>query len=187
MGIGPETTYYPLLWTLLPIFIHAGGCLAFWLVVRPQSADPGSAQHSITTSTSILDPKAPAIITSTSINTTTSTTTRRSRSLHQHLLRALAHEFTPAAYSSPPPLQSDARRRNNKGMVFLAVSWTTEIATEVHILWGTMFFSATLFLFPNDALVVVARYMASIVVCRMVLLAYEIAGLGQAYAMGERG
>lgn len=92
------------------------------------------------------------------------------------VLEYIRQEFTPAAYANPPNLE-----RSRRTLAFLVVAWFTEIGTMVNLFWGTIAFSAVQFLGSRDATVIVFRYLASIVCCRMVV-AYEIAGLRQAYA-----
>jgi len=48
-------------------------------------------------------------------------------------------------------------------------NWLTSLFTLVHILYGTMVFSSILFVSSKDAVVVVSRFLASALVCRVIL------------------
>lgn len=96
-------------------------------------------------------------------------------SIRQLMWRCAKLEFTPTAYREPPRIKP-----KQKTTYFLIFSWITEIVTLAHILYGTTVFSSTIFICSTDALVVACRYLTSAVCCRMIL-AYEVAGLKQAY------
>ncbi|KAH8898660.1 hypothetical protein GQ53DRAFT_777304 [Thozetella sp. PMI_491] len=55
-------------------------------------------------------------------------------------------------------------------------AWILSASTITHILFGTLLFSSTLFVGPEDAVPVITRYMASVMACRVVLR-YELSGL----------
>lgn len=59
---------------------------------------------------------------------------------------------------------------------FLVVDWVLSVGTILHIIFGTLVFSSLIFLGVNDALVILARYMASALTRRIIVM-YELAGL----------
>lgn len=59
---------------------------------------------------------------------------------------------------------------------FLATAWIVSTGTVLHIILGTLVFSSLLFLLTKDAITVAVQYIASTLVCKMVLV-YELAGL----------
>jgi hypothetical protein len=61
-------------------------------------------------------------------------------------------------------------------LLFFAIYWITNALTVCHIIYGTILFSSVLFIAVDDALVVVSRLMASVMICRVVLT-YELANL----------
>lgn len=67
-------------------------------------------------------------------------------------------------------------KRNEESLTFLIVAWVVSTGTVLHILLGTLVFSSLLFIETGDAISVVAQYLASTLVCRVVLV-YELAGL----------
>jgi len=63
---------------------------------------------------------------------------------------------------------------------FIGVAWLLHTLTVVHILFGTLVFSSLAFIGTRDAVLVLGRFMASVLFCRVILM-YEIAGLREAY------
>ncbi|KAK0736677.1 hypothetical protein B0T21DRAFT_367345 [Apiosordaria backusii] len=57
-------------------------------------------------------------------------------------------------------------------------TWVTSIATVSHIIYGTLIFSSILFVSTSDAIQIVARFVTSTVICRVILV-FEIAGMQQ--------
>lgn len=63
----------------------------------------------------------------------------------------------------------------------VCLHWAAVILAYAHWIFGTLVFSSTLFIGTLDGLGVIARYLASALVCRMILLV-ELAGI-----TGEQG
>ncbi|KAG7294411.1 hypothetical protein NEMBOFW57_004482 [Staphylotrichum longicolle] len=61
---------------------------------------------------------------------------------------------------------------------FIFCTWITSIGTVAHIIYGTLIFSSILFVSTSDAVKIVARFVASTVVCRVILV-FEITGMQQ--------
>ena len=86
-------------------------------------------------------------------------------------LRRLRYEFT---FNSRP---SELQIRMKKGtLLFVILASATTTLTVLHIIWGIYTFSSLLFIGSKDALGVVARYIASVLVCRAVLV-HELASM----------
>ena len=64
---------------------------------------------------------------------------------------------------------------------FILWSGLTTLVTLFHVIAGIFIFSSVLFIYTNDAIVVIARYLASVIVCRGVLL-HELASFEEAFA-----
>ena len=60
--------------------------------------------------------------------------------------------------------------------IAVCLNWVAVILAYAHWIFGTLVFSSTLFIGTLDALGVIARYLASALVCRMILLV-ELAGI----------
>ena len=60
--------------------------------------------------------------------------------------------------------------------LFTFFSWFTAILTICHVIYGTLVFSSMLFISVRDSLMVIARYMVSVICCRIILM-YELASL----------
>ncbi|KAI8946630.1 hypothetical protein F4801DRAFT_53942 [Xylaria longipes] len=64
--------------------------------------------------------------------------------------------------------------------IYVAWSWFLSTATVIHILFGSLVLSGLLFIGPQDALLVIFRYVVSVLVCR-ILITFELAGLRARY------
>ncbi|TGJ78675.1 hypothetical protein E0Z10_g10095 [Xylaria hypoxylon] len=64
--------------------------------------------------------------------------------------------------------------------IYVAWSWLLSTATIIHILFGSLVLSGLLFIGPRDALLVIFRYVVSVLVCR-ILVTFELAGMRQRY------
>ncbi|KAI0116342.1 hypothetical protein GGR51DRAFT_314454 [Nemania sp. FL0031] len=67
-----------------------------------------------------------------------------------------------------------------EGKVYVAWSWLLSTATVIHILFGSLVLSGLLFIGPRDALLVIFRYVVSVLVCR-ILVTFELAGMRVRY------
>ncbi|KAH8886169.1 hypothetical protein GQ53DRAFT_875801 [Thozetella sp. PMI_491] len=68
---------------------------------------------------------------------------------------------------------------------FIFAAWASSLLSVVHIVFGTLIFSGTLFVGPIDALGLFFRYVASSLGSQ-ILLRYELSGLREAYNAGLR-
>lgn len=59
---------------------------------------------------------------------------------------------------------------------FVVLSWCVSTGTVLHVMHGTLVFSSILFISTQDALKVAAQYVASTLVCRMILM-FELSGM----------
>lgn len=62
---------------------------------------------------------------------------------------------------------------------FLVCAWALSTVTIFHIIFGTLVFASTTFIGTRDALPILARYICSVALCRVVLM-YELAGMREA-------
>lgn len=92
-------------------------------------------------------------------------------SIWRTLRSMLRDEVTPSALGSERKLQWKA-----EGWSFYILSWATSTGTVLHIIFGTLVFSSILFIATADAVTVAARYLASAVLCR-IILNYELDGI----------
>ena len=63
---------------------------------------------------------------------------------------------------------------------FLFLTWFTAMGTICHVIYGTLVFSSLLFISVRDSLLVIARYMVSVICCRVILM-YELASLRRVF------
>lgn len=63
-----------------------------------------------------------------------------------------------------------------EGRPYVVWSWALSTSTVIHILFGSLLFSGLLFIGPRDALVVIFRYVVSVLICRSIVM-FELAGM----------
>ncbi|EXJ57967.1 hypothetical protein A1O7_05390 [Cladophialophora yegresii CBS 114405] len=98
---------------------------------------------------------------------------KATRSWTQHIWRRICAEFTPSAAREVARLEI-----RDETYLYIFLSWFTSMGTVLHIVYGTLAFSSILFISTSDAVTVVARYLASTLVCRAIVM-YELSGLRQ--------
>jgi len=72
-----------------------------------------------------------------------------------------------------------------QSVTYVLLSLSQALLCVGHILYGTAIFSSQLFIMPTDAVIIVARYVASALVCRAVLV-FEITGMRSSDGEVER-
>jgi hypothetical protein len=65
----------------------------------------------------------------------------------------------------------------------IAFNWIYSIMTVLHIIFGTILFSSLTFIGPKDATGVLARFVGSLLICRMILM-YEVSIIRERYIYG---
>ncbi|KAI1741106.1 hypothetical protein F4680DRAFT_417241 [Xylaria scruposa] len=81
----------------------------------------------------------------------------------------------------PAVAQEEVRTKSfEEGAIYVAWSWFLSTATVIHILFGSLVLSGLLFIGPQDALLVIFRYVVSVLVCR-ILVTFELAGMRARY------
>jgi hypothetical protein len=94
-----------------------------------------------------------------------------SKALHHRVRSCIANEFQLCSQHAP---QRFMWRRENL-LSFLLSAWVSFLIVA-HIIYGTTIFSSTQLVLGADAIGIIARYMASAIVCRAVLV-FELYGL----------
>lgn len=82
---------------------------------------------------------------------------------------------------SQPPATIRFKQETYK---FVILAWATSVGTAVHIAYGTYIFATLMFLSGGEGLQVLCRCMASVVLCRMILV-YELHGMSQTVRIEE--
>lgn len=72
----------------------------------------------------------------------------------------------------------------HESYLFVFISMLTSMATVVHLTFGTVVFSSTLFVGTGDAIKIACRYFASTAACQAILM-FEINGLRQTVNISE--
>jgi hypothetical protein len=91
------------------------------------------------------------------------------------LLDYIRIHFTPVSMQRPHTIEVVP-----ESYWFIAINWFTSILTVCHVLYGTLTFSSMLFISVKDSLRVIARLMASVISCRVILM-YELATLRDSF------
>jgi hypothetical protein len=84
---------------------------------------------------------------------------------HRPHVRLAASQFKPLARQNTE-LNIEVWEESE---LFFVLTWFTSILSAAHIIFGTMVFSSALFISVKDTLIVMARLMASVIVCRIIL------------------
>jgi hypothetical protein len=58
----------------------------------------------------------------------------------------------------------------DESYLYICFSWFTSLLSMCHLIYGTLAFSSMLFISVRDSLTVIARYMASAICCRVILM-----------------
>ncbi|KAF2651491.1 hypothetical protein K491DRAFT_88870 [Lophiostoma macrostomum CBS 122681] len=103
------------------------------------------------------------------------------KTIRQHLQTWAKDEFRPCASHDPTTFRY---RPTTYG--FLIVSWWAAILTLAHYIYGTAVFSAELFVATPRAVLILCRYLASTLCCRMIV-AFELAGMRRAAPQRRSG
>ncbi|KAL9613066.1 MAG: hypothetical protein Q9167_002365 [Letrouitia subvulpina] len=88
------------------------------------------------------------------------------------LMRWLWNEANPSANHAKPEFNIGTP----EARIAVCLNWIAVILAYAHWIFGTLVFSSTLFIGTLDALGVIARYLASALICRTILL-IELAGI----------
>ncbi|KAF4978226.1 hypothetical protein FZEAL_5331 [Fusarium zealandicum] len=88
----------------------------------------------------------------------------------------LLTEFTPCAADGFVVHMETFRETRS----FLVATWSQSTLTIIHVVFGTLVFAGMLFVGIKDALSIICRYIAGVVVCRIILM-YELAGLRESW------
>ncbi|KIW24268.1 uncharacterized protein PV07_09995 [Cladophialophora immunda] len=96
------------------------------------------------------------------------------------LWQMISAEFTPSASRQGADLEI-----KEETYLYIFLSWFTATGTVLHIVYGTLVFSSLIFISTSDATAVVARYLASTLVCRAIVM-YELSGLREVLSSDRR-
>ncbi|KAK4249842.1 hypothetical protein C7999DRAFT_12373 [Corynascus novoguineensis] len=94
---------------------------------------------------------------------------------HGHRSRTLWREFQLSGATSRVSI-SIILTRKPESYLAAFVAWFTSTSTIMHVIYGTITFSTVVFISTEDALGVVARYLMSTLVCR-IILNFEMSGM----------
>lgn len=114
----------------------------------------------------------------------TAQTISKPQNLLATIKKHIRTEFTPSTIMAPSRIAVRSEPKN--AWLWLFLSWFVSIATVVHIVFGTLIFSNILFIASGDALGVLMRCLASVSVCRIILM-FELNEMGRHVTVEKRG
>lgn len=184
-----NSTYGPLVWSLLNVPVNVAGALALRLRVRRVDGGADDDQHRHRTTREGGGGGGGG-----GGEETVAVVVRLEkwlRAMPRRLRAGLGRwEWVPGAAQAQEQEQEPATtgqipirirvRALDERMFYVAWAWLLSTSTVMHITFGSLLLSGLLFIGPRDALGVIGRYMASVLVCRAVLM-FELAGLRARY------
>jgi hypothetical protein len=143
----PRDIFMPSLWVYLAVLVHFGGVVALRLrISTPSPTEDNSNEEVGAWGKGWLWIRAWAI-----------------------------SELTPCVYGKP--LTVNFRKPNTAlRFGFFAFSWATFCGANMHVLMGIITLSAVVFISHADTIGIIGRFIASAVLCRLVVM-YELSGL----------
>lgn len=158
-SLSPNTVLMPMLWSLFGIITHLGGAVVFDMRARRLDKENEPAPRStLGSSLQIIKIQGPC---SAIVN------------IYNAVKKKTYHEF---CWDSEGENQKLYFRLIPESRSFTLMAWFLSIIVIFHIIFGTLILSSTMFVGPKDALGIMARYILSVIICRIILV-YELAVL----------
>ncbi|KAK4042522.1 hypothetical protein C8A01DRAFT_33465 [Parachaetomium inaequale] len=154
-----ESTYHPLLWAATALLANTVSAIATLLRIAITEHQHEHGHR----------PGPPVVLSSSPPPVTYYTL------LPAKLQRMLQREFQLSGAPSHTTTSIIITRKPNSYPAAIA-AWLTSTGTILHIIYGTITFSTVVFISTQDALGVVARYLVSTLVCR-IILNFELSGM----------
>jgi hypothetical protein len=171
-SLNANTIYMPMLWSFFGICAHGLGAVVFQMRAR-RSDDSGTEIQRVPTLRSFPTlkfsdylPKVDTLVR----ELTWLPEDKRKKSTRRELESRYDHETEKHIYFTHIP----------ETRTFTFLSWLLSVLIIFHIILGTLILSSTNFVGPKDALGIMARYILSVVICRIILV-YELAVLGMKF------
>ena len=158
-----NTVFMPMLWSLLGVATHLAGAVVFNMRAR-RLDEENTSKPGITPRSALNAMRFRSL--SSAIST-----------LLNSLRRTIMREF---CLGTEGPKEKLYFHLIPESRLFTLLAWLLSVCTIFNIILGTLILSSTNFVGPKDALGVMARYILSVIVCRVILL-YELAVLRVEY------
>jgi hypothetical protein len=167
-NVNPNVRYIPTLWSVAAVPLHLLGLVIFGLRVRridsPHQTLPESNKY----------PK----IRDTKISNIGTQSRKFVRALLSRIWSLVQREFW--LHPEQGPDERIHVQWFKESRLFLASAYLLTIFFIFHIILGTLVLASTNFIGPGDAIGIMARYIASVIVCRVILM-YELAVVKECY------
>lgn len=152
-SLNPNSVYMPMMWSLLGVIAHVMGAVVFHMRVRQLDEDGQFTRRSTLASSlkAMVRPSQwPAI------------------SEIYHTLKRFARREFDSQPKEPEERLQYAIVPESRCFTFLA--WLLSVLIIFHIILGTFILSSTNFVGPKDALGILARYILSVIICRVIVV-----------------
>ncbi len=156
-SVNPNTIYMPMMWSLLGVIYHVMGAVVFHMRVRRLDED-GQLTRRSTLASFLQAMMRPSQWPSIS-------------EMYYASKRMIYREF------DWQPKEPEERLRYAiipESRCFTFLAWCLSVVIIFHIVLGSYILSSTNFVGPKDALGVLARYVLSVIICRIIVV-YELA------------
>jgi hypothetical protein len=155
--VNPNTTYMPMIWSFIGVIAHLGGAVVFNMRARSKPKD-----------TDVKDPEA---------YTLSSIIARLRWPTTEEIKYVIRRDFTwPSPQYNWPAEATIAFTNKDETAPFTFLAWIFSMFTIFHIILGTMILAGTNFVGPRNAFAVMARYILSVMICRIIVV-YELSVL----------
>lgn len=177
-GVNPNTIFMPMLWSILAIPAHLGGAVVFNLKARRVDSPDEPPPQPVDRSRILTIPLAEHWGAIKKFWTDLGSNSRRWVSWFWNSIRRELYFHPEQGPSNMIFVQSFKETK-----LFIALAWLLSVLIIFHIILGTLILSSTSFIGPRDALGVMARYIVSVVICRVIVV-YELAVVRVQYKNG---
>jgi len=177
-AINPTSTLMPMLWSLLAIPAHLAGAVVFHLKAQrvdhwdPTPQDPTAVSMSQASTVSVVRHWLRRVVEDPW------------RAVHRWTMQFL--NLIRREFCFHPGHSRDEKifvKWFKESRLFTVLAWMLSVLIVFHIILGTLILSSANFVGPRDALFVMIRYVASVCVCRVILM-YELAVVRLGYKNG---
>jgi hypothetical protein len=166
--VNPNTIYMPMIWSFIGVIAHLGGAVVFNMRVRGVNTDRKSPR--------------PRSVPFFMAGMRWPTIRAVKKMVHRDFTWPSTRWDWPSDGDEANIMFTNARE--TQPLTLLA--WMFSMLTIFHIILGTLIFAGTNFVGPKDAFAVMARYILSVVICRIIVV-YELSVLKLKFKKEEAG
>jgi hypothetical protein len=167
-NINPNVRYIPTLWSVAAIPLHFLGLVIFGLRLRRIDSPHRT----------VLESKNSLVFRDFKISQIATQSIEFVRTLLPRIWSSVQREFW--MHPEQGPDEKIHVQWFKESRLFLASAYLLSIFIIFHIILGTLVLASTNFIGPADAIGIMARYIVSVIICRVILM-YELAVVKECY------